>query len=181
MKKLIIPALLCTILILALTACSSTSSETPAPEPYQPAAKETPQATATEPVTAEQPKLPEGVVPLGKYDLGDPITLKYTIDPEDMGMVETATFDIRNAGDKTIKPVIIFYVGGESDSAVKRFEYDELPPGYKMLKTEEVNMKVSGLHENNAIKATLRNGLDNDKLIGEQNLNYQAKPSFDSD
>jgi len=142
-----------------------------------------PQPVQTAPEQVDEPKepvLPANTYKISASDLADPITLKYKIDPEDEGIIKTATFDIRNFGDSALKPVVIFYVGSTEDSAIKRFEYDEIPPGYKMIVTEDVNMAVFGLHDVNAIKATLSDGNNNEAILGDDNQNYIAKPSYDS-
>ena len=105
------------------------------------------------------------------------ISVKYKIDTSDIGLVKTMTFEMRNFGDAPIKPFVTAYVGGTDNSAMKEFEYDQIPPGYKMVKTETVNMPVSGLHEPNAIKGVLKDVLQNKKILGEDSKTYTAKPS----
>lgn len=173
MKKSISLFVLFAVLLLAVSACS----KTPAAQTAAPA--KTPAAGAAQTATpaAAQTALPAGVSKIGATDMPNPITLKYNIDPDDIGIVKSVTFDIRNAGKSDIKPIVIFYVGGESDSGMKTFEYDELPAGCKMIKTEEVNMAVSSLYEPNAIKAELKDGLKGNIKLGEDSKNYIAKAS----
>ena len=169
-----------TVLILFLLVLTACSKGEPVPEPKPAVAKEpATQVVVESKPSAQQPALPADTYKISASDLADPITMKYKIDPEDIGIVKQATFDIRNFGDKPIKPVVMFYVGSESGSDVKRFDYEELPAGYKMIKTEQVNMAVSGLQDVNAIKADLRDGNSNDKLIGTSSHNYIAKPAYD--
>ena len=171
MKKIMSLFVMFAVLLLAVSACS----KAPAAQTAAPA--KTPAAGAAQPAApaATQTALPADVYKLGATDLPNPITLKFKIDPEDIGIVKSATFEIHNAGTAAIKPIIVFYVGGASDSGMKTFEYDELPAGYKMIKTEEVEMKVSSLYEPNAIKAELKDGLQNKKKLGEDSKNYIAK------
>ncbi len=169
------------LIILALGGCSS--AEQPVQEQQDAAGTQAEDEMQEEQETGEAedsgPELPEDTYEISISDTADPITLKYTIDDEDIGVVESVKFDIRNFGDSPIKPIVILYVGGESDSSIKRFEYETLPSGYKMFRTEEVSMAVSGLHEPNSIKATLRDGLQNEKELGSDSKTYLAKPSYD--
>ncbi|MBD3312862.1 hypothetical protein GF345_00310 [Candidatus Woesearchaeota archaeon] len=176
MRKIAIFTVVLAILFLT-AACSQ--SEEPVPEVSSPAPDTEVDVSPEPDVEEDEPELPADTYEILPSDLGNPITLRYRIDPDDEGIVKSMTFDMRNFGDDPVKPVVIAYVGGASDANIKRFEYDELPAGYKMIKTEDINLKVSSLHEPNAIKATLRDGLENDALLGEDSKNYIARPSYD--
>jgi hypothetical protein len=177
MKKIMSLFVLFAVILLATAACSKEPvAQTTAPaKTSTPAAKTAPQATNT---VTKAASLPEDVYKMSATDMATPISLRYVIDPSNIGRVKSVTFEIHNAGVSAIQPVIMFYVGGESDSAMKEFNYDELPAGYKMIKTEEVDMKVSSLYEPNAIKAELRDAIQNRKKLGEDSKTYIAKPTI---
>ncbi|MCX6707584.1 MAG: hypothetical protein NT001_05595 [Candidatus Woesearchaeota archaeon] len=174
MKKLMILSVMFAVLLLAVSACSKAPAAQAAAPAKTQAATGAAQA-ATPAATNTAAALPADVYKMGATDMPNPITLKFKIDSEDISIVKSATFEIHNAGTSAIKPVVVFYVGGASDSGMKTFEYDELPAGYKMIKTEEVDMAVSSLYEPNAIKAELDDGLQNNKKLGEDSQNYIAK------
>ena len=124
-------------------------------------------------IMPEQPKEAKPVIPADTYkilatDTADKLVMRYQIDPGNKWRISSSTFEMRNFGNEPLAPKIFFIVGSAGSAGdVKMFEYDAIPPGYKMIKQEIVNMDVEDKHV--YVKAAL-----SDKSTGKEiaSVNY---------
>ena len=86
--------------------------------------------------------------------------------------MKSATFEIRNHGDEPFTPMILFFVG--HDSEPKLYFYKELAPGHKLIKTEQVNIEIPEPDEPTYITASLQDK-DTQEEIDKVNMNYIAR------
>ena len=120
-------------------------------------------------------KVPADTYKILPTDSTGAVEFRYTVNNEDSATIDYATFTIKNFGSKTIKPVVIFYVGGGSQGDLKRFDYDELPAGYKMIKTESIGLRIEDPAKPALIKVMLRDALQNDADIAQKEMSYLVK------
>lgn len=177
MKKLTYILAILAITALLLTACKQEGASNQQPQQKTSADTNTPTQQSQQSQQSSQAQQPKITVPADTYkilatDTSDKLIMKYTIDPENKWNVKTATFEMRNFGDSPITPEITFMVGVGSSPTIKKFEYDAIPPGYKMIKQETVDMNVEEEHV--YVKATFSEK-DNTREIASVNYDYFAK------
>lgn len=178
MEKMALKGLLFILLIaMAAAAIAGCSKQDPA-DNVQPsaAAGSAGQQAAAQTATGTQQaaaKVPADTYTIKATDSKDILVMKYKIDPEYKYRLKSVTFEMRNFGSAQLKPTIMLVVGRGNDNQIKRFDYEGIPAGYKMIKNEVVDMELPGGSEPIYIKASLND--PKDKELGMVNYNYFAR------
>lgn len=174
MKKTIYFLAIFATIVLLTAACKSTDVSDAGTTGTQTAGA----GTTAQTQDTQQTQEPEEVtIPADTYtikatDSSEKFIMKYRIDPNNRWKISSATFEMRNFGDKPIIPEVNFIVGtAGAVGELKKFEYDAIPPGYKMSKQETVNMNVEDEHV--YIKGTLTDK-STGKELGSVNFDYFA-------
>lgn len=122
----------------------------------------------------EELVLPTDTYKINMADTADPLEFKFKINKDNSALVDSVTFTIKNFGEEVMEPVIVFYLGGRGQGNITVFEYDELPTGYKMIKTENVSIKITDTTEASVMTTTLKDGLTEEEGIAKIQKTYLA-------
>ncbi|PIN86928.1 hypothetical protein COV19_01885 [Candidatus Woesearchaeota archaeon CG10_big_fil_rev_8_21_14_0_10_44_13] len=173
MKKIL--SIICLFLaaMLLVTACKKADVEQPSMGDIT--GNEIKEIEKTPAESRQDIKVPADTYKILSTDSPGAIEFRYTVNNEDSAQIDFATFTIKNFGSNPIKPVVIFYIGGGSQGDMKRFDYDELPAGYKMIKTESIDMRIEDPVRPALIKAILRDAIKNNEDIAQKEMSYLAK------
>jgi len=173
MNKIAILAIL--ILSLALVSCAKEATQVA--EPIPPRVAEVPeQEVEVEEVEEEEMFIPEDAFEIKGVESSNPITVSYKINKisDDVAELESVQFVIRNYGDEAIKPQAILHVFGDSMDVREDYEYDQLPPGYKFIKKENINANIDAPKLKKDINAKVIDMNKELELLGEDSKQFIA-------
>ncbi len=160
-------------ILLALVSCAkqeTTQAET-MPQPVR-------EVPVQEPEVVEEEKafIPEDAYEIKGVESSDVITVSYKTrqTTDNTAELESVEFVIRNYGKENIKPRVLLQVFGDSMGIKEFYEYDQLPPGYKFIKTESLNAEIDAPKLKKDINAQVLDMNKGMQLLGQDSKQFIA-------